>query len=314
MIVVLNIILFLLVLCICYLTIWLGYNFKLGERVSKFVRIKNEKYYENLITYYNKSKKIKMTSRVNVIYRIGILLEKAGIKSNLLINPYMLLLLCLLCFFIGYSIAFSLFKMVFLSIIVSIPALFIPIAIINLVAEYMQNKLEKIMLDFILQLKNYTQINNDIIYAFKQVKTLEPMQGYINSFLIEVNSGIKFEKAIENIKEKVGFERLKQVFANIEYCYIYGGDFALLMDKSYKMISKVQKEKSKRMQDTKSARIVMGILIVLDLFIYFSYIKNNPSNLQLMTKRFMGNLILYWNFISIWLLIWLMRRVKKLEY
>ena len=241
-------------------------------------------------------------------------MEKAGIKSNILINPYMFMLLCILCFIVGYSIAFSIFKMVFLSIIISIPAFLLPVLVLNLMAEHRNSKLEKIMLDFLLQLKNYTKINNDIIYAFKQVKTLEPMQGYIDSFLIEVNSGVKFEKAIENIKEKVNFEKLKQVFSNIEYCFIYGGDFSTLMDKSYNMISKVQKEKSKRMQETKSARIVMGILICLDLFIYFSFIKNNPENLSLMTKRFAGNIILYWNFISIWLLVWLMYKVKKLEY
>ncbi len=255
-----------------------------------------------------------MTTKVNLIYRLGILLEKAGVKSNLLINPYMLLILCMLCMILGYFLAFSIFKIVVLSLIISLPAFLIPIFMLNLMAEHKSNKLEKLMLDFILQLKNYTKINNDIVYALKQVKTMEPLQGFVDSFLVEINSGVKFEKAIENIKEKITFEKLKQVFSNIEYCYIYGGDFSILMDKSYTLISNVQKEKAKRIQETKSARIVMGILIALDLFIYFSFIKNNPSNLALMTKRFMGTLILYWNFTSIWLLIWLMRKVKKLEY
>ena len=314
MIIMLNIVLFIFILVFIYVLVSLGYSYKLAEKVSKFVTIKNEKYYDNLMAYYNKRKKVKMTIKLNVIYRLGIMLERAGIKSNLIINPYMLVLLCFLCFFIAYNISFGIFKMAILSLIISLPSFLIPIFILNMISEYRNNKLEKIMLDFLLQLKNYTQINNDIIYAFKHVKTLEPMQGYIDSFLLEVNSGIKFEKAIEHIKEKINFEKLKQVFSNVEYCYIYGGDFSVLMDKSYKMISKVQKEKIKRMQDTKSARIVMGILITLDLFIYFSFIKNNPGNLALMTKRFVGSIILYWNFISIWLLIWLMYRVKKLEY
>ena len=267
-----------------------------------------------MLNHYNKSKKVKTKARYNLIYQIGISFERAGIKSNLLVNPYMLMILCMLCLIIGYQIAFSLFKIVLLSLIICLPAFLLPLFILNLIAEHRSNKLERIMLDFILQLKNYTQINNDIIYAFKQVKTLEPLQGFVDSFLVEVNSGVKFEKAIENIKDKVTFDKLKQVFSNIEYCYIYGGDFSVLMNKSYNMISKIQNEKSKRMQDTKSARIVMGILIILDLFIYFTFIKNNPSNLTLMTKRFMGTLILYWNFISIWFLIWLMQKVKKLEY
>ena len=113
------------------------------------------------------------------------------------------------------------------------------------------------MLDFLLQLKNYTKINNDIVYAFGQVKTIDPLQKHINTFLLELNSGIKFEKAIDNIKEKLDFKAFKTVFSNIEYCYIYGGDFSLLMDKSYKMIYKIQGEKTSRVQETQSARIVL---------------------------------------------------------
>ena len=114
--------------------------------------------------------------------------------------------------------------------IVAIPAVFLPSFIINLIKEYNAKKIEKIMLDFLLQLKNYTKINNDIVYAFNQIKTINPLQKHINTFLLELNSGIKFEKAIENIKEKIEFNSLKTVFSNIEYCYIYGGDFSLLMD------------------------------------------------------------------------------------
>ena len=129
--------------------------------------------------------------------------------------------------------------------------------ILSLIKEYNSWKLEKTMQDFLLQLKNYTQINNDIVYAFKQVKTMEPLQGHINTLLVEIGSGIKFEKAIENIKEKISFEALKSVFSNILYCYLYGGDFAELLNKSYKMVNRIQKEKSSRNEETKNARIVL---------------------------------------------------------
>ena len=122
------------------------------------------------------------------------------------------------------------------------------------------------------QLKNYTKINNDIVYAFKNLKTMDPLQGHIDSFLAEINSGIKFEKAIENIKDKISFVKLQELFSNIEYCYIYGGDFAELMNKTYNVISKVQKEKKKRMEETKSARIVLRYSYsVRFIYLFFVY-------------------------------------------
>ena len=142
------------------------------------------------------------------------------------------------------------------------------------------------MLNFLLQLKNYTQLNNDIIYAFKQVRTIEPLQSYVKKFLVEINSGIRFEKAIESLKEKITFEKFKAILTNMQYCYLNGGNFTELMDKSYKMIANIQNEKSLREQETIGARIVLVILIILDLFVYFTFIKNNHENYLIMTKNF----------------------------
>ena len=229
----------------------------MDEKIARLVQAKNEKYYKDLINYYNKNKKVKLNTRLNIFYKLNILIDKSGLNRGILINPISIIIYSISCFFVAFWFSYSIFGIQSLSMIVAIPAVFLPTFIINLIKEYNAKKIEKIMLDFLLQLKNYTKINNDIVYAFNQVKTINPLQKHINTFLLELNSGIKFEKAIENIKEKIEFNSLKTVFSNIEYCYIYGGDFSLLMDKSYKLINKIQKEKSSRIQETKSARIVL---------------------------------------------------------
>jgi Flp pilus assembly protein TadB len=242
------------------------------------------------------------------------MIDKAGLKMGLLINPWIIIIASVVIFIIVYKIVFNIFGIAFLSLLISAPALFVPTLVLTLIENNNSSKLEKIMLDFLLQLKNYTKINNDIVYALKEVKTMEPLQGYINTFLVQINSGIKFEKAIESIKEKMDFDTLKAVFSNIEYCYLYGGNFSELMDKSYQKIYKIQKEKAKRNSETKSARIVLAILILLDLIVYFSFIRSNYENYLIMTKSMLGMMILYWNFISIWILVLLMNKVKKLDY
>lgn len=309
-----KIIIFLCIGISCYLFVDCLFEKNINQKVSKFIKNKNEKYYEDLLKSREKSKKIKTASKLNLFHKIYLLMEQAGFKPSLLWNPLTIVLLGIVIFLVTYKIVFSIFQISLLSIFISIPAFFAPIVILSFIAESKNKKIEKVILNVLLQLKNYTQINNDILYALKEVKTIEPLQSHIKKFLLEMNSGIKFEKAIQNLKEKIPFKKFQMVFTNMQYCYLYGGDFSELMSKNYKMIAAVQNEKNHREQETTSARIVLGVLIVLDLFVYFTFIKDNYENYEIMTKSLLGNVILYWNFISIWLLVLLMQKVKKLDY
>lgn len=307
-------ILFLLICVMCYLIVDILITKNVDAKVSKYLKYKSDKYYENLIKKLEKNKKVKISTKFNLFHKINILIEKAGFKIGILLNPLTIIFMSCITFIICYLLVFNSFRIIFLSFIISLPSIFIPILILSLISENKSKRIEKVMLNFLLQLKNYTQLNNDIIYAFKQVRTIEPLQSYVKKFLVEINSGIRFEKAIESLKEKITFEKFKAILTNMQYCYLNGGNFTELMDKSYKMIANIQNEKSLREQETIGARIVLVILIILDLFVYFTFIKNNHENYLIMTKNFIGNLILYWNFISIWVLFVLIYKVKKLDY
>ena len=309
-----KILLFVLIVFDSYLIVKKIKELNLLNKINKYLEEKNQIYYDELLKYYDKNKKINLKKKFGLLDKINLKLDKAGIKRGLLINPITIFLLSILSFVFAYLIAFRFFKIILLSLIVSLPAILIPNVILNAIGSYKLEKIEKIFPNFLLQLKNYTRINNDIIYAMQEVQTIEPLQTYINTFLIEINSGIKFERATQNLKEKIDISCFKDFFSNLEYCYLYGGSFSELIDKSYKMINEIQKEKDARVQETKSARLVLFILIFLNLFVYISNIKNNYENYLIMQKSIIGNAILYWNFISIWLLVWLANRVKKLDY
>jgi Flp pilus assembly protein TadB len=165
-----------------------------------------------------------------------------------------------------------------------------------------------------LQLRNYTKINNDIIFALNEIHTIEPLQSYIQRFLVEIKSGIKFEDAMEKLKGKINIKQFKNFLSNLEHCFICGGNITNLIEKSYKSIELIQKEKTNRIQETKGARLVLYILMGLNFFVYFTFIKNDYENYMIMRTSFIGNIILYWNFISIWIFIFLSLSVKKLDY
>lgn len=307
-----------LLFCLMALTIYLMLEKikeeKMLEKINKYIEIKNEKYYRNFLNDYEKRKKVKILQKFNWGYKLNVLIEKAAIKRNLLVNPMMIILYGICVVIIVYKIAFEFFKIVSLSVLVSLPTFFFPIMLIAWIANYKSERMEKTFLNFLIQLKNYAQINNDIASSLQQVKTIEPLQSYIDKFNIEINSGIKIETAIEHLKEKISVKKFKEFFSNVQCCYIYGGNFTMLIDKSYKIIADLQSEKERRKQETQGARMVLYILIFLNIFVYVTYIKNNYENYLIMQRNFWGMAILYWNFISMWILILLAERVKKLDY
>lgn len=306
--------LFIIFVVIIYCAIDLIRENRILYKINNYIRVKNEKYYDNLLKYYDKNKKVKLKEKINYFHKINILIDRCQLKRGVLFNPISIIFIGILIVNVAYVISFKFFGIILLSFIISLPFFYLPFGVLNYIAEYKEKKIEKVFLNFLLQLKNHTQISNDIVMAMKEVKTVEPLDGYIKKFLIEISSGIRFEKAIENLKEKINIGQIKMFFKNLEHCYLYGGNFSELIDKSYKIISEIQAEKVRRMEETKSARIVLFILIFLDVLVYVSFIKSNADNFIIMKKSIVGNLILYWNFISMWLLVLLSIRVKKLDY
>ena len=263
---------FILIAFSIYLSIEKIIEKKVLQKINKYVIVKNEYYYKEFLKKYDKSKKVKLTEKLNLKYKINMLLDKAGVQQNIFVNMFTVILCAFICFVGMYLFVFSVFKIVGISIIVAMPATFIPFVVLNIISVYKTEKLEKVFLNFLLQLKNYTKIGNDVVSSMKSVHTLEPLQSYINKFTLEINNGIKFETAIEHLKDKIRIKKIKEFFTNVQYCYLYGGDFSCLIDKSYKIISEIQKEKNKRKQETQGARVVLIILILLNVFVYVNFI------------------------------------------
>lgn len=307
-------ILFILISISVYLFVESVYEERILTRINKYISQKNELYYKEFLKKYEKSKKIKITERFNLKYKINLLIDKADLEHGIFVNYFSLLFYSLMCFAVTYIIILNIFDMLGLAFVISLPACFIPFIILNFIASHKSEKLEKVFLNFLLQLKNYTKINNDVVGALKNVETIEPLQSYIDKFNLELNSGIKFETAMEHLKEKISVVKFKEFFSNLQYCYMYGGNFSTLINKSYKTINELQNEKNKRKQETQSARIVLFVLILLNVFVYINFVKNDYENYMIMRNSFIGKGILYWNFISMWFLIYLSEKVKKLDY
>lgn len=219
-------------------------------------------------------------------------------------------------FCIVFLLSTFLFELRSIRYIISVPFIFTGIILIKLLAEKEQRKLEAGLSDFFIQLKAALKVNSDIIEALRRIQNnvLEPFSTYTKQMLNEINAGKLPEIALENFAHKINIEKFSFYINNVRHCHIYGGNISLLTEKTQEIISQAIKQKKKREKETKSACIVLYILIVIDFYMYFSFINANSYYSTLINETFIGQMIVNINFVSVWVMIWLSSVIKKLDY
>ena len=200
--------------------------------------------------------------------------------------------------------------------IISLPFLASGIVALEIIAEKKQEKLEDGLSDFFIQLKSALKVNTEIIEALRKIQNniLEPFSTYTKQMLNEINAGKLPEEALESFASKIGIEKFSFYINNVRYCHIYGGNIYLLTQKTQEVINEAIKQKKKRKTETKAACTVLYILIIIDFYMYFSFIASNQYYLHLMNETFIGQAIVNINFICDWIMIWLSKAIKKLDY
>ncbi len=200
--------------------------------------------------------------------------------------------------------------------IISLPFLASGIVVLEIIAEKKQEKLEDGLSDFFIQLKSALKVNTEIIEALRKIQNniLEPFSTYTKQMLNEINAGKLPEEALANFANKIGIEKFSFYINNVRYCHIYGGNIYLLTQKTQEVINEAIKQKKKRKIETRATCTVLYILIIIDFYMYFSFIASNQYYLRLMNETFIGQAIVNINFICVWIMIWLSKAIKKLDY
>lgn len=299
--------------------VYRAFNRQYLKKIKDNIEIISFEYQRELLIRREKQKKLKIKKNRSIFYRMSLLIERTGLKNGRIfwfVNPQIVILVCICSSFFFFLLFERVFKVTSVGAIMAFPGFFVPIIGMSFIAQKKETDIEKVLVNYLLQLKNNTRIHNDIIEAFRAVQDncIEPLKTFTKQFLAEINSGVSVEEALDNFKDKVNINRFRLFLTNVRHCYIYGGDFTELLDKTQKLISEIQTEKKRRIQETRSARLVLFVLIGLDLYLYFNFIKAEPEYMSIMRTSFFGQLILNFNFISIWFLVWLSYAVKNLDY
>lgn len=284
-------------------------NQRIRERIKEKIILNNKNY---------KTRNFNNKNKIGLMDKLYLLMLKTGISENKFlwwISPFTIILFCIILMIISTFIFLPILKLKILTIIFCIPIGFMPIFILFMISDVYEAKLENNIISYIIQLKNQARINNDIIVCFQNtVKYAQkPLSSYINIFLLEVQQGVNLYTAFDNLKSKVNNDKFKQLITNLENCYFNGGNLYTLLEKTQNVFMKLQNERNKRNEDTMSARIVLIILIAISIFIYFKFINFNSDNFNIMINDLFGQIILYFNFLSIWAMLFLIINVKKFD-
>lgn len=282
---------------------------KINETIKEKIILNNKKY---------RARNLNNKNKIGLIDKLYLLLLRTGIAENKFlwwISPFTIILYCAVLLIISTFIFLPILKLKLLTVIFCLPIGFLPIFILLIISDVYEVKLENNIISYIMQLKNQARINNDIIVCFQNtVKYAQkPLSLYINIFLLEVDQGVSLYTAFNNLKSKVNNDKFKQLITNLENCYFNGGNLYTLLEKTQNVFMKLQSERNKRNEDTMSARIVLIILIAISIFIYFKFINFNQDNFNIMINDWFGRFILYSNFFSIWIMLFLIINVKKFD-
>lgn len=284
---------------------------------AAYISINSEYQKKQIVNKILRRERIKKKAYKSLFYRLELIIEKSGIQKYVFfINPTIFIIICIISAIVFFIIFAYFFGIASVGLIISLPGFFVPIILLEIMARKREEEIEKVLADYLLLLKNSTRIHNDIIEAFRNVqdRCMEPLKTFTRQLITEISSGISVEAALSNFRDKVSMKKFKLFLINVQYCYLYGGDFTELLDKTQKLIADIQKEKRVRIRETRSARVVIFLLIFLDVYLYFNFIMTEPDYLSIMKNTFYGQLILNANFLSIWFLLWLSYSVKKLDY
>ena len=281
-----------------------------------FTAIDKYKDYTSIIHSF-KSETLYKLNELSFFKKVTRIIEETDlnfkIKNKNIISALTLFLISILFFLITFVITYKFLNLFISSIILSLFAFFLPYYIIKYFSYCRKVKILNIFPNYVVSLKNYTDVNNDIIEAFRRASVEEPLIPYINKFNISIQKGIKAYDAFETLKTNINIKRINQFITLLQFCYIYGGSFEELLDKFSKiqMKSNIQREKEK--QKIFSSKLVLLLLILINIYILFGFILTNNEYYNILVNTFMGNVILNVNILSYIFIFYMYVKLNKME-
>lgn len=271
---------------------------------------KNLKIKYNIMLYLNVQKinKLKYISKLQLyIYE----LKKIDKKRYNFLSVFFVLIISIVFSISIFLISKNIFSINSTSIILSIFSFFIPYFIIEKIFE---NRKRKILYKFpmyILSLKNYIYSTNDILLAFKKANVPSCFELYVNKFNISIEKGMGIVQAVENLKKDINIDIISNFLDSVIICHFNGGNVCKLLNKYIEILTKINFKKSKQVQENLSNLIIFMILVIINIFLIFTFIYSNEEYKKIIITTFIGKTIININILSYVLIFFLYKKINN---
>ncbi|MEG1705735.1 MAG: hypothetical protein RR290_04100 [Clostridia bacterium] len=235
------------------------------------------------------------------------------IKNINIVTTFSVIIFSIILFICIFVVSYNYLKIFSSSLILASISIFLPYNLLKYISYMNKQKIIKIFPNYILSLKNYTDVNNDIVEAFSRADVQEPLKSYINKFNISVQKGIRIYDAFEGLKNDINIKRINEFLTLLQFCYINGGNFTKLLDKFSKIQMKINIQNEKEKQEIFSSKLVLILLILLNIYILFGFILQSKEYFDILTCTVIGKLILNLNILSYIVIMYIYTKLNKME-
>lgn len=225
-------------------------------------------------------------------------LKKANENKYKYLSKYLINVISIIFSIIIFFISYYIFDIYSTAVLISCISFSIPYLIIQQL--YLSNR-QKILDNFpmyILTLKNYVYYTNDVILAFKKARIPQCLLAYINKFNISIEKGLSLVQAFDELKKNINIDIISDFLSSVLTCHLNGGNICMLLNKYAEMLTKINIKKAKRKQENLSSIIIFFILVIINIFLLFSFVYGNPTYKEIMTTNLIGKIIINSNILS----------------
>lgn len=204
-------------------------------------------------------------------------------------------------------------KIIFSSIIIIIFIGSIPIQYIYYKNNLFKTNFLKNLDNLIITLKNNVKNNNDIIFAIKKANKNKILKIYFEEFINAINNGVGVLEAFEYIKSIHNIKQFSNIITIFQSCYIYGGNYYSILEKTEKQLKNCNKMKYDFKQKNTEMISTLIIMLVINIYIIINYILSNKSYINLFLNTIIGKIIIDINVILFLYIYFVIIKINNME-
>lgn len=208
---------------------------------------------------------------------------------------------------------FQKFRLIIFSILIFLSFMMFPIILLEIVNLVLSNSIKNSFSLYIVSLQNFSKNTNDVISALTNTKALEPLNKYIDEFIMLVNIGFNINKAFDDLINKINIKEISKFFYLLKLCYINGNNLYDLINRFNDYYNDIEKIKKIQLEKRNSYLTTMFVLLIMNVFLLFFVVLGNKSYKNLILNNVIGKIIIDINVLIYFVILLLVIKIIRME-